>query len=426
VCRAVFSVPSDARVHDSHPRTRSFMRVRRLLLLLVCTTSLVAARATAQEDLAFSTPGPCEEGSLAGGARSLICVPSERWNGHLVVLAHGYVSPLLPPAFTDLALPDGARLPDLVQRLGFAFATTTYRRNGLAILEGVEDVVELVKTFRAGRQGPPDKVYLAGMSHGGLVAVLATEQYPELFTATLSACGPVGNFPFQVNFVGDFRILFDVYFPGILPGSPVDIPAVVQANWERRYVPAIEAALAQHPARARELLKVAGVPYDVRDPSTIVQSTTGLLWHNVFGANDARARLGGNPYDNRLRWYAGSSNDALLNLRVARVDADLPALLALRAYSPIGDVRVPIVSLHTTGDELAPFAHELIYAAKARPTGRGRVLPLPIVRYGHCAFTTSEWLTGFALMLGAGTAADAPQTAVAAGRLTPSPDTDWR
>jgi hypothetical protein len=31
--------------------------------------------------------------------------------------------------------------------LGYAFATTTYRQNGLAILEGVDDIRELVAAF---------------------------------------------------------------------------------------------------------------------------------------------------------------------------------------------------------------------------------------------------------------------------------------
>jgi hypothetical protein len=73
-------------------------------------------------------------------------------------------------------------------------------------------------------------------------------------------------------------------------------------------------------------------------------------------------------------------------------------------FSPTGDLRIPLVTLHTTGDAVVPYAHELLYAAKVRPSNRGRLLPLPVLRAGHCAFSTSEVLTGFALMLGAGSA----------------------
>lgn len=63
--------------------------------------------------------------------------------------------------FPHLSLPDGTSLPEVVQRAGFAFGTTSYRRNGLAVLEGVEDLRELRAAFVAG-VGPPRKVYATG------------------------------------------------------------------------------------------------------------------------------------------------------------------------------------------------------------------------------------------------------------------------
>jgi hypothetical protein len=57
------------------------------------------------------------------------------------------------------------------------------------------------------------------------------------------------------------------------------------------------------------------------------------------------------------------------------------------------------VTLHTTLDEDVPFSHELLYLAKVRPTGRGRFIPLPVFRYGHCNFTTQEIVFGLGLLL---------------------------
>lgn len=361
----------------------------------------------------FATPGPCIEGTLPGGARSLICVPRERWNGNLVVFAHGYVAPTAPLAFADLTLPDGTRLPDLIQQLGFAFATTTYRQNGVAILEGVDDLLELVKAFPVVQHGPPARTFVTGISEGGLVALLAAEQRPDAFDAALSTCGAVGGLSFQINYVGDVRVLFDAYFPGVLPGSAFDIPASLQTNWDRVFAPAVATAIRNAPSRARELLTVARVPHDARDVAAITSTVVELLWRNVSGANDWRQKLGGNAYDNRLRWYAGSSNDASLNLRVKRVDADLAALIKLQQYTPRGDIRVPVVTLHTTGDPIVPYAHQLLLTARARPSGRGRLVPVPSPRFGHCAFQTSEYLAGFALMLGAGQSTLSPVAPVA-------------
>jgi hypothetical protein len=378
----------------------------RAVVVVAVSSCAIAASASAQEAKAptFATPGPCTEGRLPGGALSLYCVPKAGWNGNLVVFAHGYVSPFEPLTFAHLDLPDGTKLPDLIQTLGFAFATTTYRQNGLSILEGVEDILELVKGFPTLTHGPPARVYLTGASEGALVSVLAVEQQPETFDAAFATCGPVGNFLFQINYVGDARVLFDAYFPGVLPGSPVEIPGILQAGWDKVYAPAVVAAVKRSPARARDLLTVARVPHDAKDVSAMADILVQLLWYNVFGTNDAKLKLGGNPYGNRLRWYSGSTNDVSLNLRVKRIDPDVPALMKLQRYTPTGDLRSPLVSMHTTGDPIVPYAHELVLAAKARPTGRGRLVTLPVFRQGHCAFTTSEILAGFALMLGMGQA----------------------
>lgn len=400
------------------------MAIRRALLILVVVFLSAVPRASAQETPSFATPGPCVEGKLPGGAKSLICIPERGWNGSLVVYAHGYVSPLAPLTFSDLTLADGTRIPDLIQQLGFAFATTTYRQNGMAILEGVADITELVKAFPVLSHGPPARTYLTGISEGALVATLAAEQHPDLFDAAYATCGPLGSLLFQINYVGDFRVLFDAYFPGVLPGSPVEIPALLQNNWDKVYAPAIRSALSRSPSRARELFGVARVPFDAKDAKGVADAAVGLLWYNVFGTNDARTKLGGNAYGNRLRWYSDSSNDMSLNLRVKRVDADVASLLKLRSLTPTGDLRIPLVTLHTTGDELVPYAHELLYATRARPSGRGRLVPVPVMRYGHCQLATSEVLAGFALMLGASQTsvpADVPMALNLTGQPSPLP-----
>ncbi len=82
-------------------------------------------------------------------ARTLYCVPTSGWNGDLVVYGHGYVALNAPLDFYNLTMPDGGYLPAVVQQLGYAFATTSYRRNGLAFLEGVQDIANLTASFPA-------------------------------------------------------------------------------------------------------------------------------------------------------------------------------------------------------------------------------------------------------------------------------------
>lgn len=361
--------------------------------LLVLLTTLSSARPGAAQT---GLPPGCEAGILPHGALSLICVPVFGWNGQLVVFAHGYVNPDQPLNFYHLTLPDGTNLVPALQSLGFAFATTSYRKNGLAILEGVEDVKELVTAFNAGH-GVPTRTYMTGVSEGGLVTALLAERAPGLFYSAVATCGPIGSFIGQIDYLGDFRVLFDYFFPGVIPGSPIDIPPSVMADWFTVYVPAVQQALAASPAKALELMRVSHAAYDPANPATIVQTTLEVLPYNIFATNDAVASLGGNPYGNRLRWYFGSSNDWLLNRRVQRFTASPRAVRAMLAYETRGTLTIPLITLHTTRDAVVPFAHETFYAFKVDPTGRGRFVPIPVQRYGHCAFTTSEVLGALAL-----------------------------
>src|SRR5262245_40541508 len=162
------------------------------------------------------------------------------------------------------------------------------------------------------------------------------------------------------------------------------------ANWDTVYRPAVIAAAATHPARTLELLRVALAPFDPARPETAVNTVVDLLWYSVFATNDANAKLGGNPFSNTTRWYFGSSNDLLLNLSVPRFSEPFAVRQAVRAYETSGDLTVPMVTLHTTADDVIPFAHQVLYALKLDPAARANFTPIPIVRYGHCAFTGAE------------------------------------
>lgn len=367
-------------------------RMRTALFAAFLVGTLAPGVARAQSAI----PGPCTDGLLPGGARSRLCVPIAGWNGELVVFAHGYIAFNQPLDFYHLTLPDGTPLPTLVQGLGYAFATTSYRQNGLAILEGVDDIRELLTAFEAS-YSVPLRTHLAGVSEGGLVAALLAERSPELFTSALATCGPIGSFRAQLNYFGDFRVLFDYFFPGVIPGSPISIPLNVMADWQTLYVPRILAALAARPDRALELMRVAKAAHDPANPATMVSTTLNVLAYNIFGSNDAVQKLGGNPYENRLKWYFGSNNDLRLNLSVPRFTASPVARAALRRYETTGDLSVPLVTLHTTGDEVVPFWQELLYLVKVDLSDRGRFIPLPAHRYGHCNFMTSEVLGSFLL-----------------------------
>jgi pimeloyl-ACP methyl ester carboxylesterase len=378
-------------------------RVRAILIAILLCLGALPARAQAAEPVAV-TPGPCVPGLLPRGAFSLFCAPSSGWNGDLVVFAHGYVPVTQPLGFYNLTTPSGLVLPDLAQQLGFAFATTSYRQNGLAILEGVDDVENLIRTFWAlpgATAGPgPHRTYVLGVSEGGLVATLLAERRPALESGALAACGPIGDFRGQIDSIGDVRVLFDYFFPGVIPGTAIDVPQQVVTSWDSVYLPRIRAAVAAYPDRAVQVVSAAHAVIDPADPRTIVSTITDALSYSVLGAADAAAKLGGNPYSNRSRVYTGSSNDLQLNLAVQRFDASPAALQNLAKYETSGDVSKPLVTLHTSGDDVVPFWHELVYALKASAShSSARVTQFPVIRYAHCNFTSGEILFSFAVLL---------------------------
>ena len=364
------------------------------LLAFFCTAPVLAQ--------GVIEPGECEESTIEETqARIKICVPEAGWNGQLLVFVHGYVPNVpgvFPLGFFD-TLPGGVKLSDLAQGLGFAYASTTYRQNGLAILEGIDDVRDLMTAFEAtGRQAI--RSYLVGGSEGSLVATLLVERFPDLFDGAYATCGPIGSFRHEINYLADFRVLFDYFFHGVFEGTAVASTQEDILTWLN---PAgrtkVLEALKQNPSKALELLRTARAAFDPTRFESVLETAEHVLAYTVLGANDLRAKLGGNPYDNRFRWYSGSSNDLRLNLSVKRFAADAPALLALRGYETSGALQVPVVSLHTTADDVVPFTQELLYLLKVRPTERGRFIPLPVIRYGHCAFTTNELLTGLGVLV---------------------------
>ena len=392
------------------------MRRGFVVLALLAGCGLVPGQARA---VGAPQPGVCNDGVLPGGALSRICVPASGWNGDLVVWGHGYTAYNQPLGFQNLSV-NGVYLPDLVQKLGYAFATTSYRRNGLAILEGVDDVRQLVAAFRAAN-GTPGHTFMVGASEGGIITALLIERSPELFSGGLAACGPIGNFRAQLDYWGDFRVLFDYFFPGLVPGDATSVPQEVIDDWQTLYVPKVTAALQANPSALTQLIRVSRAPVDAADPTTTAVSTTlDIMWYNVFATNDGVQELHGVPYSNVGRWYSGSDNDVRLNLLVRRVRADPATLATVPRYQTSGRLTLPLVTLHTTGDDIIPYWHEPLYAAKAQPTGAGHLTGLPVASYGHCNFTLPQLLGSFAILVLQSTGQDVDLSAVLrAGQAAP-------
>jgi hypothetical protein len=379
--------------------TRALVMSSGFLWLAACRDLPTASPDHAATTVAATrTPPPatfvgCENGTLSSGALWEICLPPS-WNGSVIVWAHGYVSPYQPLAIPNDVV-EGTPVSALALGLGYAYATTSYRSNGLAAVDGSYDVEDLLSEFDA-LVGEPSSAYLVGASEGSLTTILALERPATDFTGGLSLCGPIGNFREQIDYFGDFRVLFDYFFPGVLPGSPIDIPQDLVARWYDVHTPAVLAALAANPAATQQLLNVSHAPFDPGNLNTVGETVLGILWYNVFATNEATARLGGSPYDNTARVYAGSANDVQLNLGVERIAASPRALAQLKKFETSGRLRRTSVSRHTSGDPIIPVWQQALYQAKVLAFPNAAPFAASVInRYGHCSFTKAEVLAAF-------------------------------
>jgi pimeloyl-ACP methyl ester carboxylesterase len=394
-------------------------RLRFGLIIVLLLSSLGAAPASQASTLRQEDPqslfqqatveqlSTCDpDGTQASGAIYRICMPPDWWwNGSLMIWAHGYVAYNEPVAIPEdqLCLDNGPCINDIANVLGYGFATTSYSTNGLAIQEGMADVLDLVDIFSQ-TYGEPNQVLIVGASEGGLVTTLLTEQHSDVFNGGLAVCGPIGNFNYQVNYFGDFRAVFDYFFPGLMPGSPVQIPQWLIDTWDDYYDTNIRPVVLD-PANAHtveQLLRVTKAPFDLADlQATVEESISDALWYNVLGTNDASSKLGGVPFGNQFRWYTGSDDDIALNTQIQRISADPAALAEINAhYQTSGVLGVPLVTMHTLKDQQVPYGHEVFYRLKTISTGSWpEHVNIPVNRYGHCEFTVGEALAAFGLLI---------------------------
>jgi pimeloyl-ACP methyl ester carboxylesterase len=388
-------------------------RLLRFALIVVLLGGVLPAVPAAADTVL--PPSYCQEVPQSSNEIYLICVPPNwTYPFDVVVFAHGYVPPGAPMTqyYEQLTLSDGQFLPNLTNGLGYAFISTSYTKNGLAVKEGLADTLHLIDWFKAQPPwaGGVGRVYLIGASEGGLITTLAAEQQSPPIDGGLALCGPIGSFRGQLNYWGDFRVLFDYFYPHQLPGIPVKIPARLMSAWDSVFVPQIAELIVnlvnQH--TTEQLLRTSRAPIDPANLTTAISTTVGILSYNVFATNEARDELGGQPFDNKHTWYVGSDDDQALNKPggVQRFAADEAALQEIgRYYETSGKLRVPLVTMHTTGDPIVPYWHEILYNAKS-PSG-GSAPPhinMPIDRYGHCTFTTQEAMTAFGALVGMVTA----------------------
>ncbi len=373
-----------------------------LLLLPLCLVSAVAAE--------VSWPIGCVEANGARGDLTLTCVP-DQWQGALVVYAHGYVPPQFP-----LALPTEeltveyqgmeTTVPALLMQQGFAFATSSYSKNGYAVEQGGADLNALVASFKAvyPAAGP---ILIVGASEGALIATMLLERYPQVYAGGMAIAGPLAGMPYQIKYLGNFRVVFDYFFPSLLPvpfgaRDSEDYDLNDWYSFAMTVSGAMTADLDGEGDLTRQLFKVTRAAQDPADlQASTLETALSVLRYSILGKNDLLDTADGQPFSNRRTWYRGADRNLQLNLLVERVNSDKAAVRYVQKfYQPTGRLQRPLVSIHNTADGIVPFRHEVLYWLRTLAAGSAKHLTvIPVPRYGHAALTAEELLGAFSLLV---------------------------
>jgi len=320
----------------------------------------------------------------------------DKWNGELVLSAHGYVAAGQGRG-TQLRVGEPLFRKHLVER-GYAWAASSYRCNGYVPGQGLLDTIALVdlfKTLNGGRAA--GRVYLTGTSMGGHVTVLGMHAFPTAFAGGLAMCaaGPE---------------LFD-YFTAVSAASEV------------------VSGLKFEPGNTREIgakmNEIFGAPADYTDKGRAMANieidlsggarpfaAEGLASGGRFASNvtsGANSMSGSTAptsavttnmyYTYALDEELGLSGNHLSSMvRIKRPDNKYRDSTGPYAelFPFSGKIERPLLTMHGTGDLFVPIHLERTLNRAVTSAGEQDLLVQRIYRIaGHCGFNAEEEARAF-------------------------------
>jgi pimeloyl-ACP methyl ester carboxylesterase len=320
-------------------------------------------------DPAFDAlPGARAEFGRLGGSAYQIEMP-ERWNRRLVLWMHG---------FEEFGPEASVSAPDIRAYLiaqGYAWGASSLSGTGWIPGREAEETAAVWDLFTR-RHGRPEHTYVVGLSMGGAAAHIAAERHPERFDGALALCGSAGARSSLQNPV-------DVFVAGALAAG------VTQAEYDAagvgdlirdRIRPALREA-ARRDRFERMMVELSGGPRPfAREGLRLEEETDWRRAELAVGAGAVPEQDPGRfgPGGLRLR-----TNDEALQVYVADNETS-------------GQVRIPLLTMHTTGDGQVPIEEARILRRRVDRAGRGDLLVQRAYRDpGHCGFTTVEQVASF-------------------------------
>ena len=363
-------------------------------------------------------------GTLADGASYEIQCPAGRWNGTLFLYSHGYVTPGSANPAADAGDPVTA---SWMLGHGYALAGSSYASTGWAIQQALPDQASTIGVFdRTYRT--PSRTVAWGHSLGGIITAGLIQRYPKLFTAALPMCGVlaggVGTWNTALDSSFAFQQLVDPSVQVVNITDPTanltgaeTAAAAAQQTAQGRARLALAAALGDTPGWFTPLSPEPAASDVASQEANQYQWDSQIDFPFVFAFRaELEARAGGNPSWNTgvnyfdqlgksadrgevaaLYKQAGLSLSADLNKlnHAARISAKPSAVRYLsQNISFNGQIRIPVLTMHTTGDGLVVPENEQAYRQVVDRAGNGaKLAQIYVHRAGHCAFTPAETIT---------------------------------
>jgi pimeloyl-ACP methyl ester carboxylesterase len=392
---------------------------------------MVAVAGCTQASPAPPSSGPKTLTGSIGAAAYDIEVPPA-WNGTLFLYSHGYVPPGGPKFAAASPSVDAT-----AWLLGhhYAIAGSSYSSTGWALPDAFTDQIALLDHFQQ-QVGKPKRVIAWGTSLGGMVTAGLVQLYPDRFAAAMPMCGVlsggIATWNLELDAAYAFRTL-------LAPTSSLQLTHIADPAANLQLALDIFNQAAATPAgRARIALVAALIDlpgwFDPRvsEPAPndfAAREAAQAQWESLVDFTfafrfraDLEQRAGGNPSwntgvdyshqlsistdrDEVIALYAAAGLDLQADLRALnagpRVAADPTAAAYLdRNVSFDGQLSVPVLTMHTTGDGLVVPPNEGAYASTASAAGDSAMLRQTFVhRAGHCAFTEAETVAALQVLL---------------------------
>jgi pimeloyl-ACP methyl ester carboxylesterase len=411
------------------------VRTRRLAGIALAG-ALVIGGLTAGSAVASATTtcgsGETSTGTLGDGATYLIQCPAVAWNGTLLLYSHGYVAPGSTSGNPATDVGDPATGAYLLAH-GFALAGSSYATEGWAIQQALPDQIGTLDVFDA-TYGTPTRTIAWGHSLGGIITAGLIQDYPNRFNAALPMCGVLSGGVATWNTALDSEFAFqqlidpsvqvvNITNPGANLTGAETAAAGAQATPQGRARLALIAALGDTPGWFDPASpEPAATDYAAQEVNQFDWASQVTFAFAFALRAELEFRAGGNvSWNTGVNYFADLAKSAdlkevialyhaaglsltkdLLTLNsAARISAKPSAVAYLAKYIAFdGDISVPVLTMHTTGDGLVVPENEQAYRSVVDRAGNGRLLrQIFVARAGHCTFTPAETITALNVLV---------------------------